>query len=221
MSPASTSSTLIPRDDKLDSKWSSSVDEENSGSWVIPITGGEGSRPPVCRHVGPRPTTCFETFPLPWPPGEESERVAAAARALMERWDRWLDPPEWVAEVAAKVDVAEDFSRVPADARPLVRESAVAAEAARDPRLKKRTLTNLYNDRPEWLRLAHGELDAAVLACYAAVDPEGDWGSIAPAPWRDAGAGSPPQTEARRAADRAVLSGLLRLNAARSRRGLS
>ena len=32
--------------------------------------------------------------------------------------------------------------------------------------LKKRTLTNLYNERPTWLDLAHGRLDAAVFAAY-------------------------------------------------------
>ncbi len=32
--------------------------------------------------------------------------------------------------------------------------------------LKKRTLTNLYNQRPTWLDLAHQKLDAAVLAAY-------------------------------------------------------
>jgi hypothetical protein len=32
--------------------------------------------------------------------------------------------------------------------------------------LKKRTLTNLYNQRPTWLRLAHETLDAAVFAAY-------------------------------------------------------
>ena len=33
-------------------------------------------------------------------------------------------------------------------------------------KLKKRTLTNLYNERPAWLDLAHKELDAAVAAAY-------------------------------------------------------
>ena len=33
-------------------------------------------------------------------------------------------------------------------------------------KLKKRTLTNLYNDRPPWLDLAHKKLDAAVAAAY-------------------------------------------------------
>ena len=32
--------------------------------------------------------------------------------------------------------------------------------------LKKRTLTNLYNQRPTWLELAHKKLDEAVLAAY-------------------------------------------------------
>jgi type II restriction/modification system DNA methylase subunit YeeA len=32
--------------------------------------------------------------------------------------------------------------------------------------LKKRTLTNLYNERPAWLANAHRELDAAVAAAY-------------------------------------------------------
>ncbi len=42
--------------------------------------------------------------------------------------------------------------------------------ASRDPdgaaSLKKRTLTNLYNERPAWLDLAHKKLDAAVFAAY-------------------------------------------------------
>jgi hypothetical protein len=32
--------------------------------------------------------------------------------------------------------------------------------------LKKRTLTNLYNERPTWLRDAHAALDSAVAAAY-------------------------------------------------------
>jgi len=37
-------------------------------------------------------------------------------------------------------------------------------EAARE--LAKRTLTNLYNQRPTWLVLAHQKLDSAVFAAY-------------------------------------------------------
>ena len=32
--------------------------------------------------------------------------------------------------------------------------------------LKKRTLTNLYNERPAWLDNVHRDLDAAVAAAY-------------------------------------------------------
>jgi hypothetical protein len=32
--------------------------------------------------------------------------------------------------------------------------------------LKKRTLTNLYSERPRWLAMAHEALDSAVAAAY-------------------------------------------------------
>ena len=44
------------------------------------------------------PTTCFETFPFPWPPGDEPtddsrvEAIAAAAVDLVTKRDRWLNP---------------------------------------------------------------------------------------------------------------------------------
>lgn len=34
------------------------------------------------------------------------------------------------------------------------------------PKLKKRTLTNLYDESPQWLVDAHRELDEAVFAAY-------------------------------------------------------
>jgi hypothetical protein len=42
----------------------------------------------------------------------------------------------------------------------------VAKDAACAKELKKRTLTNLYNQRPQRLALAHERLDAAVFAAY-------------------------------------------------------
>jgi hypothetical protein len=83
------------------------------------------------------PTTTFETFPFPWPPGAEPqddprvEAIAAAARDLVRQRDAWLNPP-----------------------------------GAGEAELKKRTLTNLYNERPTWLELAHKRLAAAVLDAY-------------------------------------------------------
>ena len=79
----------------------------------------------------------FETFPFPWPPGQEPaddprvEAIAQAARELVQLRDAWLNPPD-----------------------------------ASDAELKKRTLTNLYNARPTWLDNAHRKLDAAVFAAY-------------------------------------------------------
>jgi type II restriction/modification system DNA methylase subunit YeeA len=83
------------------------------------------------------PTSTFETFPLPWPPGTEPndsplvEAIAESARELAAKRDAWLNPP----------------GASPED-------------------LKKRTLTNLYNAKPEWLLNLHRTLDAAVFAAY-------------------------------------------------------
>ena len=44
--------------------------------------------------------------------------------------------------------------------RPVPRDAATAAM------LKKRTLTNLYNERPTWLANVHRKLDEAVFAAY-------------------------------------------------------
>jgi hypothetical protein len=213
------------------------------------------------------PTTCFETFPLPWPPGREPferprrepverprrepverageeppaeqqaeapgrvaggtpatqlhARIAAAAAALNEQRERWLNPPELIAPIARNVDSLYDFSDVPADARPLIRQSAIQALAAKDKDLKRRTLTNLYNERPTWLRLAHLELDRAVVAAYAAVDPEGGWREDWAEVWEPTGAGQRlPEgnelAERRREAEEAVLANLLRLNLSRA-----
>jgi len=42
----------------------------------------------------------------------------------------------------------------------------VAKDAECTKLLAKRTLTNLYNQRPTWLDLAHRKLDEAVFAAY-------------------------------------------------------
>jgi hypothetical protein len=144
-------------------------------------------------------------------------RIAEAAKALNEQRERWLNPPEWIELLAAKIDAADTFEDVPKEARALVRQSAIMAEAATDSRLKKRTLTNLYNERPTWLKLAHEQLDRAVLSAYAATDPAGEWPEEWAEVWVDTGAGQPPPVEhplrAKRAeVDQKVLANLLRLN---------
>lgn len=175
------------------------------------------------------PTSCFETFPLPWRPGREPKadaayrRIAAAAEELNALRARWLSPPEWIEPAARHVDALDKFEDVPEEARPLIRQSAIMALAAKDTRLKKRTLTHLYNERPTWLRLAHERLDRAVLAAYAAVDRKGGWLEDWAEVWRESGAGQPlppahPWAARRAAVDQAVLVALLRLNRERAGR---
>jgi hypothetical protein len=125
--------------------------------------------------------------------------------------------PEWIEPIVQRIDAADDFSDVPVEARPLIRQSALMAAAARDARLKNRTLTKLYNERPTWLKLAHETLDRAVLAAYAAVDPQGDWLEDWAAVWIDGGAGQKlsadsPLAAERARVDQAVLANLLRVN---------
>jgi hypothetical protein len=48
--------------------------------------------------------------------------------------------------------------------------------------LKKRTLTNLYNENPTWLQDAHRELDDAVFAAYGWPNDLSDQDISDPAP---------------------------------------
>ena len=109
------------------------------------------------------PTTTFGTFPFPdgltpdIPVAEYADdphavAIAAAARRLVELRERWLNPPEWVSWVDGPVP---SFPK-----RPVARDNAPARE------LKARTLTNLYNARPQWLADAHAALDTAVASAY-------------------------------------------------------
>jgi type II restriction/modification system DNA methylase subunit YeeA len=83
------------------------------------------------------PTSTFETFPFPWPPGKgpkddrRVKAIAEAAKELVEKRDAWLNPP-----------------------------------GTTELECKDRTLTNLYNKRPAWLTEAHRKLDGAVFAAY-------------------------------------------------------
>ncbi len=103
--------------------------------------------------------------------------IAAAAEELNVLRERWLNPPEWTVEkllefpgsVGGPWDRYIDKSKIenPKSQIGLVRYPRLEprdAECAA--RLKKRTLTNLYNERPAWLDLAHKKLDAAVAAAY-------------------------------------------------------
>ena len=122
------------------------------GTWL-----GKGNDP---RYT---PTTTFETFPFPeglspdvpaagYADDPRAVEIGEAARRLVALRDRWLNPPEWVEWVD------EPVPGYPM--RPVPRGEEAAQE------LKGRTLTNLYNERPQWLANAHAALDAAVAAAY-------------------------------------------------------
>ena len=109
------------------------------------------------------PTTTFATFPFPegltpdvpaadYANDPRAEDIADAARRLVKLRDRWLNPPEWVNWIDEPV--------------PGYPKRPVATPAAPLDELKKRTLTNLYNQRPQWLANAHTNLDTAVAAAY-------------------------------------------------------
>jgi hypothetical protein len=102
--------------------------------------------------------------------------IAAAAKELNELRERWLNPPEWTVERIL------EFPGIPGgawqrylDAKTVDAKTGVGTvryprleprDADCAAKLKKRTLTNLYNERPAWLDLAHKKLDAAVAAAY-------------------------------------------------------
>jgi hypothetical protein len=75
------------------------------------------------------------------------------------RWRIEGAPHEALTRIIEKHD---DFADAPEAARPLLRHSAIMAGAAREARFKKRTLTNLYDERPTWLRLGHEVLDRLI-----------------------------------------------------------
>jgi len=80
---------------------------------------------------------CFTTFPFPWSPGKEPKK----------------DPRVKSIAQAAKELVEQ-------------RDRWLKPEETFGIDFKKRTLTNLYNERPTWLELAHKKLDEAVFAAY-------------------------------------------------------
>ncbi|MFM7739993.1 MAG: hypothetical protein ACKO9H_11375, partial [Planctomycetota bacterium] len=54
--------------------------------------------------------------------------------------------------------------------RPVKLQPQLGAKPGHEADLKKRTLTNLYNERPAWLDNAHKALDKAVAEAYGWMD---------------------------------------------------
>ena len=115
------------------------------------------------------PGDCFDTFPFPegltpnipaadYAADPRAQAIAAAAARLNELRENWLNPADLVVR---EPEVVSGYSN-----RVLPKDEEAAKE------LKKRTLTNLYNARPQWLANAHAALDEAVAEAYGWGD---DW----------------------------------------------
>jgi len=107
---------------------------------------------------------------------EHRTAIAAAAQELNALRERWLNPPEWTETrtLTFPGSAAGPWARY---VDPATVDAKTGVGTVRYPRLeprdadsaaklKKRTLTNLYNERPAWLDLAHKKLDAAAAAAY-------------------------------------------------------
>lgn len=119
------------------------------------------------------PTSCFETFPFPISSSVARPSIELAANELESFRSRWLNPPDLTRETLLEFpgSIAGPWKRFVSNPntagigtvrypRLIPKDEACAAK------LKKRTLTNLYNERPTWLDLAHKKLDEAVFAAY-------------------------------------------------------
>lgn len=135
--------------------------------WSLALGGwhGAGNDPQYTPSLG------FETFPFPegltpdtpaadYADDPRAQKIAAAAARLNELRENWLNPADLVVREPEVVPSYPD--------RVLPKDEDAAKE------LKKRTLTNLYNARPQWLANAHAALDQAVAQAYGWGD---DWRS--------------------------------------------
>ena len=95
--------------------------------------------------------------------------IAQPAKRLNELRDNWLNPSEWTHKVKEVIPLGIDQSPYPdrLEPQPGISEADLKT-------LQKRTLTNLYNRRPQWLAHAHEQLDLAVAAAYGGTDYSAD-----------------------------------------------
>lgn len=105
--------------------------------------------------------SCFESFPFPQADHTSIYNVSKAAKELHSLRERWLHPPEWI----------DQFNELRWPTRHV-------PKAGHESDARKRTLTNLYNERPQWLVNIQNELDMAVAVAYGwsdyTVDMPGD-----------------------------------------------
>jgi type II restriction/modification system DNA methylase subunit YeeA len=117
-------------------------------------------------------TTTFDTFPFPegltpnipaadYADDPRARAIAVAAAELNRLREAWLNPADLVVVVPEVVPTA-----APGEAPVKYPDRILPRDEAAAKVLRKRTLTNLYNERPAWLSAAHARLDAAVAAAY-------------------------------------------------------
>lgn len=161
-------------------------------AWSVRLGGRHG----VGNDPQYTPTLGFETFPFPegltpnvpakdYAVDSRAIAIATAANRLDDLRNAWLNPPDLIDVVPEVVPGYPD--------RILPKNEKAAAE------LKKRTLTNLYNARPQWLADAHRDLDAAVAAAYgwpADISEEDALAKLLELNLARAGAGAEGQVEA-------------------------
>lgn len=121
-------------------------------------------------------TSTFATFPFPagMTPNLKIEEarahpaaasIEAAACQLHHLRQSWLFPADWVIEEDEEPPSYIDRAFDPLREVQFPKRIGAAGGSSL-PELRGRTLTNLYNSRPEWLREAHRALDEAVAAAY-------------------------------------------------------
>ncbi|GJD32837.1 hypothetical protein PMNALOAF_4116 [Methylobacterium adhaesivum] len=109
------------------------------------------------------PTSTFETYPFPpnltpnisakdYSNEPNARRIAEASCKLHKLRSAWQNPSDRV--------------RIVPDVVPGFPDRIIPLDVTAADFLKKRTLTKLYNERPQWLIDAHAELDRAVAAAY-------------------------------------------------------
>jgi hypothetical protein len=101
----------------------------------------------------------------PIAPRTAAMAIAQAAQRLNTLRQAWLNPPEWTDTVPEVVPLGLTASPYP---------DRIVPRPGFEKELAKRTLTNLYNQRPAWLAATHTQLDAAVAAAYGWADYTAD-----------------------------------------------
>ena len=118
--------------------------------------------------------SCFETFPFPEGLTPElpadgfvtdlrAVAISEAVCDLISQRDHYINPPEWAEWKRSAEEKVASFPERP------------VAKLGKEDELNRRTLTELYNERPMWLAMANIALDEAVAAAYGWDDYHPQW----------------------------------------------